>query len=250
MSTSQDLSGRVVAITGASSGIGEATALAAAAAGAAVSLAARRGDRIEAIAERIRQEGGSAVAIPTDVTDEAFARAFVAGTTEALGGLDALVNNAGLMLLGAVTGADTQEWRRMIDVNCLGLLYCTHAAIEVMGPAGAGHIVNVSSVAGRRAQLGSAVYNMTKFGVVGFSEGLRQEVLHQNIRVTVVEPGWVETELLDHNNEFILKMAEERKAKMGTLLASEDIANAIIYALGQPPHVAVSEVMVIPTRQP
>jgi len=91
---------------------------------------------------------------------------------------------------------------------------------------------------------------MTKFGVVGFSEGLRQEVLHQNIRVTVVEPGWVETELLDHNNEFILKMAEERKAKMGTLLASEDIANAIIYALGQPPHVAVSEVMVIPTRQP
>ena len=138
----------------------------------------------------------------------------------------------------------------MIDVNCLGLLYCTHAAIEVMGPGGGGHIVNVSSVAGRRAQLGSAVYNMTKFGVVGFSEGLRQEVLHQNIRVTVVEPGWVETELLDHNNEFILKMAEDRKAKMGKLLASEDIANAIIYALRQPPHVAVSEVMVIPTRQP
>src|SRR3954463_5866291 len=173
-----DLQGRTVAITGASSGIGEATALACAEAGAAVALAARRADRIEALAKRIEDDGGKAIALPTDVGDERQARAFIEHAYEHLGRLDILVNNAGVMLLGAVEGADTEQWRTMVNVNVLGLLYCTHAALPVMRnnshPPG-GHIVNVSSVAGRRAALGSAVYNLTKFGVTGFSEGLRQE---------------------------------------------------------------------------
>lgn len=157
----QDLTGQAIAITGASSGIGEATALACARAGASVALAARRADRVQALAQRIEQEGGRAVALPTDVTDERQARAFVEHAYEAFGRLDGLVNNAGVMLLGAVTGADTAQWRRMIDVNVLGLLYCTHAAIPVMqrnaDPAG-GHIVNVSSTAGRNASLGAEVF--------------------------------------------------------------------------------------------
>src|SRR5437764_2974049 len=176
---------RVVAITGASSGIGEATALACAKAGAKVALGARRTDRIEELAARIQADGGQAVAIETDVTDEASARAFVEGARDQLGGLHGLVNNAGVMLLGPVEGADTEHWRRMVEVNCLGLLYCTHAALPIMRDEGAGHVVNLSSVAGRVAALGSAVYNMTKWGVCGFSEGLRQEALHANIRVTI-----------------------------------------------------------------
>src|ERR687890_832502 len=163
-----DLSGRTIAITGASSGIGEATALACAAAGAAVALAARRDDRIAELARRIEEDGGRAVALPTDVADERQARAFVEHAYEQLGGLDGLVNNAGVMLLGPVAGAPTDEWRRMVDVNLLGLLYCTHAALPVMlnnSRPPRGDIVNVSSVAGRVASAGSAVYNMTKWGV-------------------------------------------------------------------------------------
>jgi NADP-dependent 3-hydroxy acid dehydrogenase YdfG len=243
-----DLSGSVVAITGASSGIGEATAVACARAGAAVALAARRADRIEALAARIEEEGGRAIALPTDVADEREARAFIEHTYETLGRLDALVNNAGLMLLGAVAGADTEEWRRMIDVNLLGLLYCTHAALPVMGEQGSGHIVNVSSVAGRYAGAGSAVYNMTKWGVNGFSEALRQEALHAGVRVTIVEPGAVETELLAHNNPAVLAAAAKRFEGV-TPRQSEDIANAILYALCQPEHVAVNEVLVRPARQ-
>lgn len=243
-----DLSERVVAITGASSGIGEATALAAVAAGASVSLAARRADRIEALAARINDDGGTAIALTTDVSDERQARAFVEQTYERLGRLDALVNNAGVMLLGAVEGADTEEWRTMIHANLFGVLYCTHAAFPVMKDQGGGHIVNVSSVAGRVASAGSAVYNMTKWGVGGFSEGLRQEALHANIRVTIIEPGAVATELLSHNNDAIQGMAAKMFEGIKSLEA-EDIANAIVYCLGQPEHVAINEVLVRPTRQ-
>jgi NADP-dependent 3-hydroxy acid dehydrogenase YdfG len=243
-----DLSGRVVAITGASAGIGEATALACVEAGAAVALAARRGDRIEALAARINEEGGTALAVPTDVSDERQARAFVEQTYEHLGRLDALVNNAGVMLLGAVMGADTDEWRRMIDANLYGVLYCSHAALPLMAQQGGGHIVNVSSVAGRIASAGSAVYNMTKWGVNGFSEGLRQEALHSGVRVTIVEPGAVETELLSHNSEAIQAAAAERFAGVQSL-AAEDIANAIVYALAQPENVAINEVLIRPARQ-
>jgi NADP-dependent 3-hydroxy acid dehydrogenase YdfG len=241
---------KVVAITGASSGIGEATALACAQAGAKVALGARRADRIEELAARINADGGRAVAIETDVSDEAGARAFVEGAREQLGGLHGLVNNAGLMLLGPVEGADTDHWRRMIDVNCLGLLYCTHAALPIMREEGAGHIVNLSSVAGRIAALGSAVYNLTKWGVTGFSEGLRQEALHANVRVTVIEPGYVETELQGHNegNPIVMEAMEKTRQQIDPLQAS-DIADAITYALTRPQHVAINEVLIRPTKQ-
>jgi NADP-dependent 3-hydroxy acid dehydrogenase YdfG len=243
-----DLSGSVVAITGASSGIGEATARACAQAGAAVALAARRSERIEELAREIEEDGGRAIALATDVADERQARGFVEQAYERLGRLDALVNNAGVMLLGAVEGADTENWRRMIDVNVLGLLYCTHAALPVMREQGSGHIVNVSSVAGRVASAGSAVYNLTKWGVGAFSEGLRQEALHSNIRVTIIEPGAVATELMSHNTDQIKELAAKRFEGV-TPLQSEDIADAVVYALTRPEHVAINEVLVRPTKQ-
>jgi len=243
-----DLSGRVVAVTGASSGIGEATVLACAGAGAAVSLAARRTDRIDALAERIAADGGRAVAIETDVTDEAQARAFVGRTRDELGRLDALVNNAGVMLLGPIEDAPTEEWRRMVDVNVMGVLYCTHAALPVMREQGGGQIVNVSSVAGRVARAGAGVYNLTKFGIGAFSEALRQECVPHGIRVTLVEPGGVTTELQGHNREPVREMIAER-FKDVTPLEPGDIARAILYALGQPDGVAVNELLVRPAGQ-
>lgn len=244
------LEGRVAVVTGASSGIGEATALALAGAGAAVALGARRAERIEALAGRIRGAGGKAAAIEVDVTDEATAQGFVESAREQLGGLDVLVNNAGVMLLGAVEGADSEQWRRMIDVNLLGLLYCTHAALPVMREGGGGHIVNVSSVAGRRAGAGAAVYNMTKFGVTAFSEALRQEALHADIRVTCVEPGFVETELQGHNTNPVVQQGVERmREQIGDVLQASDIADAVLYAVSRPQHVSINEVLVRPTKQ-
>jgi clavulanate-9-aldehyde reducatase len=244
------LEGRIAAITGASSGIGEATALALADAGAAVALGARRLDRIEALAERIGSNGGRAIAFEVDVTDEQAANAFVAAAQERLGGLDVLVNNAGVMLLGPVAGADTEHWRRMVEVNLLGLLYCTHAALPLMTAGGGGHIVNLSSVAGRNARAGAAVYNMTKFGVTAFSEALRQEALHSNIRVTCVEPGFVETELQGHNKAALIRQGVKKmREQIGEVLQAEDIADAIRYAVCQPRHISINEVLVRPTRQ-
>ena len=244
------LEGRRILITGASSGIGEATALAVVAEGGAVALGARRKDRLDALVERIEGDGGKALAIESDVSDEAQARALVDGANEGLGGLDGLVNNAGVMLLGLVQGADTEEWRMMIEVNLLGLLYCTHAAVPIMRAGGGGDVVNVSSVAGRSANLGSAVYNMTKFGVVAFSEALRQECLHIGIRVTCVEPGFVETELQGHNeNPMVVERIEQMREQVGTVLEADDIAQAIVYALAQPKHVSVNEILVRPTGQ-
>jgi NADP-dependent 3-hydroxy acid dehydrogenase YdfG len=246
---SGSLEGRRIAITGASSGIGEATAEVLAGEGAAVALGARRSDRIEALAERL---GDSAHAFEVDVSHEGAARGFVGSAAEAMGGLDGLINNAGVMLLGPVQGADTDEWRTMIEVNLLGLLYCTHAAVPLMQEGGGGHIVNVSSVAGRTAALGSAVYNMTKWGVNGFSEGLRQEALHSNIRVTILEPGFVATELQGHNeNPLVVENIEKMREQIGEdgVLSAEDMANAILFALSQPENVSVNEILVRPTRQ-
>jgi NADP-dependent 3-hydroxy acid dehydrogenase YdfG len=243
-----DLSGRVVAITGASSGIGEATALACARAGAAVALAARRADRIEALARRIADDGGRALAIPADVGEEEQARAFVERAHGELGRLDALVNNAGAMLLGPIEGAPTDEWRRMVHVNVFGVLYCTHAALPLMRAQGSGDIVNVSSVAGRIARAGSGVYNLTKFGVGAFSESLRQECVPLGIRVTLIEPGAVATELPGHNRPEIQEGLRERFAGV-TPLESEDIANAILFAIGQPAHVSVNELLVRPSQE-
>jgi NADP-dependent 3-hydroxy acid dehydrogenase YdfG len=244
------LEGKVAAITGASSGIGEATALALAAEGAAVALAARREDRIADLAGRIEKDGGSALAVATDVTDEEQANAFVARAHDELGGLDVLVNNAGVMLLGPVAGAPTDQWRQMIEVNLLGLLYCTHAALPIMGAAGSGDIVNVASVAGRTANFGSGVYNMTKWGVVGFSEALRQECGRAGVRVTAIEPGWVDTELQGHN-EHPAVVAGMKKAmeKVERVLDADDIARAITFAVTQPPHVSINEMLIRPTTQ-
>jgi clavulanate-9-aldehyde reducatase len=241
------LDGHRIAITGASSGIGEATAEALAREGAQVALGARRKDRLDDLAGRI---GDGAHAFEVDVTDEDAANGFIEDAAEAMGGLDGLINNAGVMLLGLVTGAETEEWRRMININLLGLLYCTHAAIPKMQEAGEGHIVNVSSVAGRSANMGSAVYNMTKFGVTAFSEALRQEVLNANIRVTCLEPGFVETELQGHNEDpMVQENIEKMREQIGDALQAEDMANAILYALSQPQHVAVNEILVRPTKQ-
>src|ERR1700677_518659 len=243
-----DLSGQVVAVTGASSGIGEATALACARAGAAVALAARRLDRIQELAERIVQEGGQALAVQTDVGEEEQARTFVQRAHSELGRLDVLVNNAGVMLLGPIENASTEEWRRMIHANVFGVLYCTHAALPLMRDQGSGHILNVSSVAGRVARAGSGVYNLTKFGVGAFSESLRQEAVALGVRVTLVEPGAVATELPSHNRPAVLEQMAKRFQGV-TPLAAEDIASAVLYAIGQPPTVSVNEVVIRPSGQ-
>ena len=245
-----DMSGKAVAITGASSGIGEATALAVARAGASVALGARRADRIEALARRIEEETGStAVAFEVDVTDEAQARAFVADAAERLGRLDTLVNNAGVMLLGPVESGDPDDWRTMVNVNLLGLLYCTHAALPIMREQGRGDIVNISSVAGRFARAGAAVYNLTKFGVNAFSEGLRQEVTEDGIRVMVVGPGFVATELQSHNKGGALEALEGMRDQIGDVLQPEEIADAILYAVSRAPHISINEILIRPTGQ-
>jgi NADP-dependent 3-hydroxy acid dehydrogenase YdfG len=243
----QPLAGRVAVVTGASSGIGAATAAALSRAGATVALGARRRDRLDQLAEQLE---GPASVHEVDLTDERQARSFIESVHSEHGALHALVNNAGLMLLGPVATASTADWRRMLDINLWGLLICTHTALPLIASSGGGEIVNVSSVAGRRADAGAAVYNMTKFGVHGFSEALRQEALHAGVRVTVVAPGFVDTELQGHNTEPVVVQAMERaREHIGELLHADDIADAILYAVTRPPHVCLNEVVVRPTRQ-
>jgi NADP-dependent 3-hydroxy acid dehydrogenase YdfG len=241
------LDGKVAAITGASSGIGEATAIALADAGAKVSLGARRKDRLDALVEKI---GDAALAIETDISEEEQARAFVQRTKDELGGLDILINNAGVMLLGPLLAQEGDDWRTMADVNVLGLIYCSHAALAIMAEQQSGHIVNISSVAGRIARAGSAVYNFTKWGVTGFSEALRQEAAYVNVRVTCVEPGFVDTELQGHNtNPMVVEATQKMRDEIGKVLEAEDIAEAILYAVSRPEHMSVNEMLVRPTKQ-
>ena len=244
------LDGRKALITGASSGIGEATAAAMAAEGAAVALAARRKNRLDALVERIEGDGGRAVAFEADVADEEQARGLVSDAQAQLEGLDCLVNNAGVMLLGLVQGGETDEWRRMVEVNLLGLLYCTHAAVPAIRDGGGSDIVNVASVAGRTARMGLAAYNMTKWGVVGFSEALRQEGQHIGIRVSCIEPGFVDTELQGHNrNPMVVERIEQAREKIGKVLEADDIARAVVYVISQPKHVLVNELLVRPVGE-
>jgi NADP-dependent 3-hydroxy acid dehydrogenase YdfG len=186
--------------------------------------------------------------MPADVGEESQARAFIERAHSELGRLDVLVNNAGVMLLGPIAGADTEEWRRMIHANVYGVLYCTHAALPLMTAQGSGHIVNVSSVAGRLARAYTGVYNLTKFGVGAFSEALRQETAAAGVRVTLIEPGAVATELAGHNRPEIREQIASMFAGV-TPLSAQDIASAITYAIGQPANVSVNEVLVRPSRQ-
>ncbi|MGY1916440.1 SDR family NAD(P)-dependent oxidoreductase [Blastococcus sp. SYSU DS0973] len=243
------LTGKVALVTGASSGIGAATAVALAAAGAAVAIGARRTDRLDELAARLRDSGAAVLQLALDVTDEQACADAVTRTRSELGGLDVLVNNAGVMLLGTVVGADTEDWRRMIQTNVMGVLYMTHAALDGMIEQGAGDIVNVSSVAGRQARKGAGVYNASKWAVNAFSESLRQEVTGRGVRISLVEPGAVTTELTSHITQPEAKAASERMHASMRALHAEDIARAVIYVVTQPPHVAVNEVLVRPTDQ-
>ncbi len=189
------------------------------------------------------------VTLDLDVTDEASCRDAVARTRSELGGLDVLVNNAGVMLLGTIVGADPEDWRRMLDTNVLGLMYMTHAAIDGMLEQGSGDIVNMSSVAGRVARKGSGVYNASKWAVNAFSESLRQEVTGRGVRIGLVEPGAVTTELNTHITQPEAKAASQRMHETMRALQADDIARAVVYLVSQPPHVAINEVLIRPTDQ-
>ena len=241
------LDGKVAVVTGASSGIGEATVRSLTSEGAAVVAGARRKERLDGLVEEVTRGGGKAIAVECDVTDEEQAHALVDRAIGEFGRIDILVNNAGVMLLSKVEKGLSDEWRRMFDVNVLGLLYATDAAVGAMKRQGSGHIVNVSSVAGRKTRPTGGVYSGTKFAVNAISEALRQELLEDGIRVTVIEPGAVATELTDHiTDEEVREGLKQRRIEP---LQSEDVANAIAYAVGQPQRVSVNEILIRPTQQ-
>ncbi len=251
------LTGTVALVTGASSGIGEATALDLAAQGAAVALVARRADRLKQLADHIREAGGTALVIggdAGDVVDPSSAAAAVETTVRELGRLDTLVNNAGVMLLGPALEAPLDEWQKMVSLNVTGLLQVTHAALPHLVAAAAdsprevADLVLISSVAGRVARNGSGVYNATKFGVGAVGESLRQELSPKNVRVSLVEPGAVSTELSSHNRPEVREGLQTRFADMERLEA-QDIADAITYIVTRPRRVAVNEILIRPTDQ-
>ena len=253
--TSERLSGTVALVTGASSGIGEATALALAGEGATVSLVARRRDRLDSLAARIAETGGRALTIATDISVEASAREVVGRTVDELGRLDILVNNAGVMLLGRIEGADTAKWRQMLDVNVAALMNLSHAALPHLlwaageNPRHLADIVNVSSTAGRVARQGSGGYNASKWAVNAFSEALRQEVTSRHVRVGLVEPGAVDTELASHNTDPDVVATMQKRFGAIERMTAEDIAEVIVFMVTRPRRVALNEVLVRPTEQ-
>jgi NADP-dependent 3-hydroxy acid dehydrogenase YdfG len=248
------LDGAVALVIGASSGIGEATARELASLGAKVAVAARRLERLERLATEIGGAGHTALAIEADVTEQEEAVAAVDRTVDELGRLDIVVNNAGVMLLGPIEDAPTEEWERMIDLNLKGLLYVTRAAVPHLLSAAedsernCADLVNVSSVAGRVARLGSGVYNLTKHGVGAFSESFRQEFADRKVRSTLIEPGAVDTELTDHLRDGVKEQTIERLSGMRKLEAT-DIADAIAFAVTRPWHVCLNEILIRPTEQ-
>lgn len=250
----EQLDGAVALVTGASSGIGAATARALAQRGATVALVARRKDRLDQLAGELEAQGGHALVVEADITDPAQASEAVDRTVATLGRLDTLVNNAGLMLLGPVVDAPLEEWERMLALNLNALLQCTHAALPHLmraaqsPPRWVADIVNVSSVSGRIARSGTAVYSLTKFGLGAFSESLRQELATSHVRVSLVEPGVTETELRDHLRADIRGQVDVRYAGIERLEAS-DIADAIAYIVTRPRRVAINEILVRPTEQ-
>ncbi|MFP3465367.1 SDR family NAD(P)-dependent oxidoreductase [Leifsonia sp. SIMBA_070] len=248
------LDGAVALVTGASSGIGAETARRLAVEGAAVALVARRRERLEAVAGGIAEAGGTAVVVEGDVAERASAEAAVEETVGALGRLDILVNNAGVMLLGPARQASVDDWERMLAINVTGVLAVTHAALPHLVRAaadsgrGVADVVTISSTAGRVARPGSSVYNLTKFGVNAFSEALRQELVPQRVRVGVIEPGTVDTELVTHNSDAVREAAERQVAAIEALQPS-DIADAVAYMVTRPRRVAVNELLVRAAEQ-
>jgi NADP-dependent 3-hydroxy acid dehydrogenase YdfG len=248
ISSARPLEGKVALVTGASSGIGEATAAALAEAGAKVALVARRADRLAALAGRIENTGGAPLQLVADVTNDADLVKVVETAVSQWGRLDILVNNAGVMLLSPLAEARGEELRRMVELNLISLMELTRLALPHLRES-KGHIVNIASVAGRVANPGASGYAATKFGVVAFSEAVRREVYADKVRVTVIEPGLVLTELGDHiTNPGMKAGLEQRKAAMEGL-QSEDIAAAVLYAVSQPPRVNVNEILIRPTDQ-
>jgi NADP-dependent 3-hydroxy acid dehydrogenase YdfG len=254
MTSTPELQGTVALVTGASSGIGEATALALAQRGAAVAIVARRQDRLESLAGTIQAAGGTTLVITADVTSQEQAHDAVHRTVSELGRLDTLVNNAGVMLLGPAVDAPLEEWERMVKLNIEGLLYCAHAALpHLLGaaqdePRQVADMINVSSVAGRVVRSGSGVYNLTKHGVGAFSESLRQEVAGRHVRISLVEPGATATELASHNRPEIREAMAKRFGNIERL-QSEDIADAIAYIVTRPRRTAINEILIRPTEQ-
>ncbi len=240
---------RVALITGASSGIGAAVARDLGARGYYLALAARRKDALESVAAAIRTSGGGAIPLVCDVTKAEQIASCVAHTMQEFGRIDVLVNNAGVMHNGLIVGADVNEWREMIDVNLLGLMLVTHAVLPHMKAAGGGHIVNISSVAGRIITVNNGVYNVTKWGVNVFSEALRKEVYSDKIKVTVIGPGVVETDLKEKIANPEARATFKAFAAQLEPLTVEDVAGAVAYALGAPPHVAINEVLLRPLQQ-
>jgi NADP-dependent 3-hydroxy acid dehydrogenase YdfG len=251
---SESLLGTAALVTGASSGIGAATAVELASHGAKVAIAARRRDRLDELAAHIGVAGGESLVLEIDVTDEAAARAAVEQAAREFGRLDIVVANAGAMLLGPVENAPLEEWQRMVELNVFGLLYTCHAALPHLlsaassEPRSVADLVLISSVAGRVARNGSGVYNLTKHGVGAFGEALRQEVTARHVRVSLVEPGAVATELVSHNRPEIRERMSGRFAGVERMQA-EDIADLIGYIVTRPRRVAINEVLVRPTEQ-
>ncbi len=244
----QDIQDKVIVITGASSGLGEATARLLSAQGACVVLGARRSDRIQTLANELTAKGGKAIAKTTDVTDRAQVKALVDAAVQAYGHIDVMINNAGLMPQSLIERLKIDEWDRMIDVNIKGTLYGIAAAVPYMKQQKAGHIVNVSSVAGHKIGPGSAVYAATKFAVRALSEGLRQEVKPYNIRTTVISPGAVATELPDSATDPDAA-ARLKKFYSEYAIPADSFARAVAYAIGEPDDVDVNEILFRPTKQ-
>ena len=240
---------KIVIVTGASSGIGFATALALSKEGAKVAIGARRIDRLEKLQNEILQNGGQVILQKLDVTQKSDCDSFVDAVIKKWGTVDILINNAGLMPLSFIKKLKVDEWDRMIDVNIKGVLYCTASVLPKMLEKKSGHIVNISSVAGRIVFPAGSVYCATKHAVTAFSEGLRQELSpRSNIRVTIIEPGVVATDLTNTITDESLQGFVENSKKMDALKA-EDIASAILFAVNAPNHMNVNEVLIRPTTQ-
>ncbi len=241
------LDGRVALVTGASSGIGEAAAIALAAAGASVALSARRADRLAALVRTIEAAGCRALALPGDVVDEAVATATVERTVAYFGRIDILVNSAGIIQSGGIENCDTAEYRRVMDVNLLGTLYTCRAAIAPMKKLGGGDIVNISSQAARKVAKVFNSYSASKFALTAMSEGLRQEVGGYGIRVCQLLPGATKTEVADHVSDPVMRSAmQAHVGKDGAVEASE-IADAIVFVAALPRHVNVDLISIRPT---